>query len=73
MSEPQLRKVLRCPVCFARETDVTLFKAPDRAEYYCVKCSYHGTKEEVAEMYMDLRKKYRWIRRRLTLDELRTL
>jgi hypothetical protein len=71
MSEIKLRKVMRCPVCFARENDVTLAKNGD--EYYCVHCSYHGTAEETAGMYLDLRKKYRWIQKRVTLDELRTL
>ncbi len=71
MAEIKLRKVMRCPVCFARENDVTLLKTGD--EYYCVHCSYHGTAEHIAGMYMDLRKKYCWIQKRVTLDELRAL
>lgn len=71
MPEIKLRKIMRCPVCFARENDVTLMKSGE--EYYCIHCSYHGTAEEIAGMYADLRKKYRWIQKRVTLDELRTL
>jgi hypothetical protein len=60
-------------VCFARENDVTLFKAEAAGAYYCPKCSFTGSAQEVQAMYADLRKKYRWITKRLTLDELRQL
>ena len=36
---------LRCPVCYVREIDVLLLH--DGSEYYCVKCSYRGTPDEV--------------------------
>jgi hypothetical protein len=71
MSDAQRRTVLRCPICFARENDVTLLW--DQEGYYCIHCSYHGTASEVLEMYADLQKKYRWKLRRVTLDDLRTL
>jgi len=71
MPEIKLRKVMRCPVCFARENDVNLLL--DGEEYYCIKCSYHGTAEEVAERYAELRKKYRWKLRRIGLEDLRKL
>ncbi len=71
MAEIKPRKIMRCPVCFARENDITLMK--DEAEYYCIHCSYHGTTEDITAMYADLRKKYQWNQRRVTLDELRKL
>jgi len=45
----------------------------DGTEYYCIHCSYHGTAEDITAMYADLRKKYQWNQRRVTLDELRKL
>ena len=63
---------LRCPVCFSRENDVVLFKR-DEEMYSCPKCSFTGTAWDVQEMYIDLRKKYRWIQKRMTLEELRNL
>lgn len=63
--------VLRCPVCFARENDVTLFR--DGEEYYCIKCSFTGTDSEVRAMYTDLRKKYHWILKRVPLEEQRNI
>jgi len=62
---------MRCPVCFSRENDVVLFREGER--YYCVKCSFAGSEADVRAMYADLRNKYRWITRRVTLEELRGL
>ena len=69
--DPSQEKIYRCPVCFSRENDVYLFR--DGVVYYCVKCSFTGTLEQILEMYADLRKKYRWNQRRLKLDEQREL
>ena len=63
--------IYRCPVCFARENDVYMFREGDTL--YCMKCSFSGTEERVQELYADLRKKYGWIQRRLTLEEQRAL
>lgn len=60
---------LRCPVCFSRENDVTLFGDP--SDLYCSKCSYTGTARQTRERYADLQKKYRWMDRRVTLEQLR--
>jgi hypothetical protein len=58
---------LRCPVCFARENDVVLLPGP--REWYCPKCSFHGSEHEVRAMYADLRKKYRLMATRLTVED----
>lgn len=61
---------LRCPVCFEREIDVVLLR--DAEGFYCVKCSYTAAdEEEVREGYQRLRAKYRWLRKRVTLDDCR--
>ena len=60
---------MRCPVCFSRENDVVLFREGD--ELYCVKCGFRGGETTVREMYADLQKKYRLLKRRVTLEELR--
>ena len=59
----------RCPVCFSRETDVVLCRDGDL--YYCVKCSFRGTREDVLNMYADLQKKFRWMLTRFTMEEQR--
>lgn len=67
----QPEMIYRCPVCFSRENDVYLFRDGD--SLYCVKCSFCGTEAQAQEMYADLRKKYRWIQKRLVLEEQRKL
>ncbi|MEE0421029.1 MAG: hypothetical protein UDG86_13375 [Lachnospiraceae bacterium] len=70
MSENQKKNLIyRCPVCFARENDVILHKKKDDT-YYCVKCSFTGTENDIRKMYEDMKKKYRLITRRITIDML---
>lgn len=63
------KMIYRCPVCFVRENDVVLRKKAD-GTYYCVKCSYTGTQEEITGMYEDSRKKYKLMKKRITLEML---
>lgn len=70
MCENQKKSMIyRCPVCFARENDVVLHKKEDQT-YYCVKCSFTGNEEDIREMYGDLKKKYRLMTKRITLEML---
>jgi hypothetical protein len=59
---------MRCPVCFGREIDVLLLH--DGTRYYCVKCSYRGSEEEVRSAYRTLRQKYENRTTRLTIDDI---
>ncbi len=70
MSE-QSRVSLRCPVCLSRDIDVVLYHDGER--YYCIKCSYTGQEDETRRMYAAIRKKFRWIRRRLTVEDIEAL
>ena len=70
MSE-QSHVSMRCPVCLARDIDVVLYH--DGRKYYCIKCAYTGQEEEIRQTYAALRRKFRWIRRRVTLEEYRAL
>jgi hypothetical protein len=75
MAQTQKNIRLRCPVCFSRENDVVLFinNADKENRFYCVKCSFHGTEADVREMYADMRKKYRLMTTRMTLEDQRNL
>ena len=37
----------RCPSCFMRDIDMDMFFDKDKGEYYCLRCQFHGTEEEV--------------------------
>ncbi|HIR51222.1 MAG TPA: hypothetical protein IAA53_08040 [Candidatus Avoscillospira avicola] len=62
------RFLYRCPVCFGRENDVVLRRQGDR--WYCIKCSFTGSSEEIEGMYRDLKKKFRLMTTRITLEDL---
>lgn len=37
----------RCPSCFMRDLDIDMFFDKDRQEYYCIRCQFTGTEEDV--------------------------
>lgn len=37
----------RCPVCFMRDLDIDMFYDADKKEYYCLRCCYKGSEENV--------------------------
>lgn len=37
----------RCPSCFMRDLDIDMFYDEDKKEYYCIRCQYTGTEEDV--------------------------
>lgn len=59
----------RCPVCFNRDIDVLMKFDTGDGTYKCQKCSYAGSAAEVHEYYLYLQKKFRWIDRRITLED----
>lgn len=62
---------MRCPVCFGREIDVLLLH--DGSEYYCVKCSYRGSADDVRAEYRSLKRKYVNRTTRIDLDGIEQL
>jgi hypothetical protein len=45
----------------------------DGEKYYCIKCSYTGQEAEIREMYANIRSKFRWIHRRLSVEDIQAL
>ena len=37
----------RCPSCFMRDIDIDMFYDSEKKEYYCLRCCFHGTEEQV--------------------------
>ena len=73
LPEVALRKEsMRCPVCFSREIDV-LMVPNGKGRHYCLKCSYAGAEEEVRAAYRGIQGKFKWITRRITLEEQQAL
>ncbi len=55
----------RCPSCFMRDIDIDMFYDADRAEYYCIRCCYHGDEADVREKNRLARFRYRDMLRRI--------
>ena len=58
----------RCPSCFMRDIDMDMFYDKEKGEYYCLRCQFHGTEEEVLEKNELARFRYRDMYRRFTFD-----
>ena len=59
----------RCPSCFMRDLDIDMFFDAEKNEYYCIRCQYTGSEEDVLEKNRLARVRYRFIDRRFSMDE----
>ena len=59
----------RCPSCFMRDLDIDMFYDADKGEYYCIRCQYTGTEEDVLKKNDLARFRYRYLTRRFAMDE----
>ena len=60
----------RCPSCFIRDIDVDMFYDGDKKEYYCLRCQYTGTEEDVLQKNELIRLRYKDMMTRFTSFEL---
>jgi hypothetical protein len=56
----------RCPACYIREIDVDMFYDKDKEEYYCLRCPFTGTEEEVLNLNEMAKFRYKNILKRIT-------
>jgi len=56
----------RCPMCFMRDLDIDMFFDSDKKEYYCLRCQYTGSEEDVLAKNELIRIKYRRLHDRIT-------
>ena len=55
----------RCPSCFMRDIDMDMFYDEDKKEYYCLRCSFHGSEEEVLTLNEQAKYRYKLMRYRV--------
>ncbi len=48
-----------------RDLDMDMFFDPDKGEYYCIRCCYHGDEKDVLEKNQMARFRYRDMLRRI--------
>ena len=59
----------RCPSCFMRDLDIDMFYDKDKKEYYCIRCQYIGSEEDVEWKNNLARFRYGLINKRFTMEE----
>ena len=55
----------RCPSCFMRDIDIDMFFDEDKKEYYCLRCSFNGSEEDVLRLNEMARYRYRAMKKRV--------
>ena len=56
----------RCPCCFGRDIDMDMFYDEEKHEYYCLRCAFHASEEEVLKFNEMARYRYRFLKMRVT-------
>ncbi len=56
----------RCPSCFLRDLDIDMFYDGAKGEYYCLRCQFTGTEEQVLQMNELARIRYKAMHKRFT-------
>ena len=56
----------RCPSCFMRDLDIDMLYDKEKKEYYCIRCQYTGTEEDVLAKNEMARFRYGAMYRRFT-------
>ena len=59
----------RCPACFMREYDIDMFYDKDKEEYYCLRCPFTGSEEDVKKLNEMAKFRYKDIEKRYTYDK----
>ncbi len=55
----------RCPSCFMRDIDMDMFYDEAKQEYYCLRCSFTGKREDVLRLNEMARFRYRYMTQRV--------
>ena len=55
----------RCPSCFMRDIDIDMFYDEEKKEYYCLRCSFSGSEEDVLRLNEMARYRYRAMKMRV--------
>ena len=59
----------RCPSCFMRDLDIDMFYDREKGEYYCIRCQFTGTEQEVEEKNQMARFRYGFIDKRFSFED----
>lgn len=55
----------RCPSCFMRDIDMDMFYDEEKKEYYCLRCAFHASEEEVLKLNEQAKYRYKAMKLRV--------
>ncbi len=55
----------RCPSCFMRDIDMDMFYDEEKQEYYCLRCGFHGSEEDVKRLNEQAKYRYKFLKKRV--------
>ena len=55
----------RCPSCFMRDIDIDMFYDQEKGEYYCLRCAFHASEEEVLRLNEQAKFRYKSMKLRV--------
>lgn len=55
----------RCPSCFMKDIDMDMFFDEEKQEYYCLRCGFRGTLEDVLEGNEMAKHNYKYLKKRV--------
>ena len=56
----------RCPSCFMRDLDIDMFYDRDKEEFYCIRCQFTGTEQDILDWNEKVRERYKAMHTRFT-------
>ena len=59
----------RCPACFMRDIDIDMFYDAEKQQYYCLRCCYTGSEEDVLKKNEMARFRYKAMMKRFIFEE----
>ena len=59
----------RCPTCFMRDLDIDMFYDSAKEEYYCIRCQFTGSEEDVLRFNEIVRSRYKAMAKRYSEEE----
>lgn len=55
----------RCPSCFMRDIDIDMFYDEDKKQYYCLRCGFVGSEQDVTRLNEQAKYRYRRLKQRV--------
>ena len=55
----------RCPSCFMRDIDMDMFYDGEKGQYYCLRCSFCGSEQDVRALNESAKYRYKRMKQRV--------